>query len=126
MAHYIDGFILPVSRNHIDEYKSLVEAVAAIWLEHGALAYREYIGDDLNLDGTRSFKDLTAATSDEVVVFGWVEFESRAARDVVNGKVATDSRVTRLVEASSSGFDAARMAYGGFRSMVQHSGSTAS
>ena len=53
MAHYIDGFVLPVSRNRLDKYRRLVEAVSAIWKEHGALDYREYVGDDLMLEGTR-------------------------------------------------------------------------
>ena len=119
MANYIDGYVLPVSRHRLAEYKNLVEAAAAIWKEHGALEYREYIGDDLVRDGTRSFTDVTAATDGEVIVFGWVEFESRAARDLANEKVAADPRMAELVKSSNSGFDAERMAYGGFQSFVQ-------
>jgi uncharacterized protein YbaA (DUF1428 family) len=114
MSHYIDGFVLPVPRNTLHEYKRLVEAAAEIWKEHGALDYREYVGDDLVLEGTRSFADLSGATEDEVVVFGWVVFESREARDRANAKVSTDSRMTDLVNSLGSGFDAKRMAYGGF------------
>ncbi len=118
MANYIDGFVLPVSRDRLDQYKLLVEAVADIWKEHGALDYREYVGDDMILDGTRSFTDLAAATDDEVIVFGWVEFESRAARDLANDKVAADPRVADLIKSSNSGFDAERMVYGGFQSLA--------
>ena len=125
MANYIDGFILPVSRDRLDEYKLLVEAVSDIWKEHGALEYREYVGDDLILDGTRSFTDFAAATDGEVIVFGWVEFESRAARDLANDKVATDPRMADLIKSSNSGFDAERMAYGGFQSLVQSSNTNA-
>ncbi|MGB0910421.1 MAG: DUF1428 domain-containing protein, partial [Nitrospirales bacterium] len=106
MAHYIDGFVLPISRNRLDEYKRLVEAVADIWKEHGALEYREYVSDDLILEGTRSFTDLAAATEGEAIVFGWVVFESREARDVANKKVAADPRMANLVKSSNSGFDA--------------------
>ena len=119
MANYIDGFVLPISRDQLDEYKRLVETVADIWKEHGALDYREYVGDDLILEGTRSFTDFAAATEGEAIVFGWVEFESREARDLANEKVATDPRMADLVSFSSSGFDAERMAYGGFRSFVR-------
>jgi uncharacterized protein YbaA (DUF1428 family) len=119
MANYIDGFVLPISRDHLDEYKRLVESVADIWKEHGALDYREYVGDDLILEGTRSFTDLAAATEGETIVFGWVEFESREARDLANEKVATDPRMVDLVSSSNSGFDALRMAYGGFQSLVR-------
>ena len=118
MAPYVDGFVFPVPRDRLSEYKRLAEAAAGIWKEHGALDYREYVGDDLRLEGTRSFVDLLAATGDEVIVFGWVTFDSRAARDLANEKVAADPRMTELMEASDSGFDAARMAYGGFGSLV--------
>ena len=117
MAHYIDGFVVPISRDRLDEYKRLVEAIADIWKEHGALEYKEYVGDDLILDGTRSFADLVASNEDEVIVFGWVEFESREARDLANEKVAADPRMEELVNSSNSGFDAERMAYAGFRSL---------
>ena len=119
MANYIDGYVLPVSLARLDEYKRLVEAAADIWKEHGAIDYREYIGDDLIRDGTRSFTDLAAAADGEVIVFGWVEFESRAARDLANDKVAADPRMADLVQSSNSGFDAARMAYGGFRPLLR-------
>jgi len=119
MANYIDGFVFPVTRDRLDDYKRLVEAVADIWVEHGALEYREYVGDDLILDGTRSFSDLVTSNNDEVIIFGWLAFESRAARDLANEKVATDPRMAELIESSNSGFDAARMAYGGFQSFVR-------
>ena len=61
MSHYIDGFVLPIPRDRLDEYKRVVEAVAEVWKEHGALDYREYVGDDLVLEGTRSFTDFAAA-----------------------------------------------------------------
>ncbi len=70
-------------------------------------------------DGTRSFTDLVTATDDEVIVLGWVEFESRAARDLANSKVAVDPRMMDLMNSSNSGFDAERMAYGGFLPLVQ-------
>ena len=76
MAHCVDGFVFPVPRDRLGDYKRLAEAVAAIWKEHGALDYREYVGDDLNLEGTGSFTDLVAAKEDEAIVFGWVVFDS--------------------------------------------------
>ena len=118
MAHYIDGFVFPIPRDRLGDYRRLVEAVAMIWKEHGALDYSEFVGDDLRLEGTSSFKDLVAASEDESIVFGWVVFDSRAARDLANEKVSADPRMAELIEASNSGFDAKRMAYGGFRSFV--------
>jgi uncharacterized protein YbaA (DUF1428 family) len=123
MAHYIDGFVLPIPRDRLNEYKRVVEAVAEIWKEHGALDYREYAADDLNLLGTRSFTDLVAATEDETIVFGWVVFDSREARDLANEKVAADPRmadlIDPLIDPSNPVFDAKRMAYGGFQSLFR-------
>ena len=121
MAHYIDGFVFPIPRDRLNEYERLAEAVAEIWKEHGALDYCEYAGDDMKLEGTRSFTDLVTATEDEAIVFGWVVFDSREARDLANEKVAADPRMVDLVVTSNSGFDAKRMAYGGFRSLVRSS-----
>ena len=118
MANYIDGFVLPIPRDRLDNYRRIVEQVADIWIEHGALLYREYVGDDLVLEGTRSFTDVTGATQEDVIVFGWVEFESREMRDSANKKVAADPRMAELMESADSGFDAMRMAYGGFKSLV--------
>ena len=118
MSHYVDGFVFPVPRATLSDYKRLAATVATIWKEHGALEYREYVGDDLTLDSTRSFSEITDTTEDEVVVFGWVAFESRAARDLANKRVAADPRMPELVDTSNSGFDATRMVYGGFESLT--------
>ncbi len=125
MTNYIDGFVLPVPRNHLNQYRRVAEAAAEIWKEHGALDYLEYVGDDLSLEGTRSFTDLVAATEDETIVFGWVVFDSREARDLANEKVLADRRMADLIDSSNSGFDAERMAYGGFQSFVRSSNANA-
>ena len=123
MAHYIDGFVLPIPRNRLDEYKRVVEAVAEIWKEHGALDYCEYVGDDLNRQGMRSFTDLVSATEDEAIVFGWVVFDSRETRDLANEKVLADPRmadlIDPLIDPSNPVFDAKRMVYGGFQSLLR-------
>lgn len=118
MARYVDGFVFPVRRDRLSDYRRVAEAAAQIWKEHGALDYREYVGDDLTRDGTRSFTDLVAATEEETIVFGWVVFESREARDLANEKVAADPRMMEVMASSNSGFDATRMAYGGFTFFV--------
>ena len=129
MTNYIDGFVLPVPRHQLKIYKEVVEKVAEIWKEHGALDYSEYVGDDLSLEGTRSFTDVAKAKEDEVIIFGWVVFESREARDLANERVAADPRMTDLINplthTSRPIFDAKRMVYGGFRSLVQSSNQNA-
>lgn len=126
MTAYIDGFALPVPRDQLRAYGEVVEKVAAIWKEHGALDYSEYVLDDPDLDGTRSFTDAANAKEGESVIFGWVSFESREARDLANERVAADPRMTDLINPLAHGskpiFDAKRMMYGGFRSLVHSSG----
>ena len=113
MTNYIDGFVFPVPRNHLKEYSRVAEAVAKIWKEHGALAYFEYVGEDLILEGTRSFLELVDAKEDEAIVFGWIVFDSRDARDLANERVAADTRMTDLIDPlidpSRMVFDAKRM-----------------
>lgn len=127
MTNYIDGFVLPVPRNHLNEYSRVAEAVAEIWKEHGALAYFEYVGEDLKLEGTRSFPELVDAKEDEAIVFGWVVFDSREARDLANERVAADPRMTDLIDPltdpSKMVFDGKRMVYGGFQPLVQSNSS---
>lgn len=123
MTVYIDGFVLPVPRDQLDTYKEVVERVAEIWKEHGAIDYSEYVIDDSSLEGTRSFEEAANAREDEAVIFGWVSFESRDARDLANRKVAADPRMAELIHpltrAPRAIFDAERMLYGGFRSLVK-------
>ena len=129
MTHYIDGFVLPVPRDQLQTYREVVEKVAEIWKEHGALDYSEYVSDNSNLEGTRFFTDAANAKEDEAVIFGWVAFESREARDLANKRVAADPRMTDLINpltnTSRPIFDAERMVYGGFQSLVQLSNQSA-
>ncbi len=123
MENYIDGFVLPVPRIHLIEYKGVAEKVAEIWKEYGALAYFEYVGEDLKLEGTRSFIELVDLKEDEVIVFGWVVFPSKEIRDRANQEVPTDLRMTDLVVPLTNSkrliFDAERMVYGGFQPLIQ-------
>ena len=129
MVDYIDGFVLPVPRIHLDEYRSVAEKVAEIWKEYGALEYFEYVGEDLKLEGTRSFIEVVDLKEDEVIVFGWVLFPSRETRESANKQVPNDPRiielVTPLTESSKLIFDASRMVYGGFQPLVQSNRSEA-
>lgn len=70
------------------------------------------------MEGTRSFIDLVAAKEDEVVLFGWVIFESQESREIVHQKVAADPRVEELMATADTGFDVQRMVYGLFEPIV--------
>lgn len=119
MSEYIDGFAFTIAKNRLDDYKPLAEAIAVIWKEHGALAYSEFLGDDMSLEGTLPFPKLLSAKADETIIFGWVVFASRDARDAANAKVDADPRMHKLMMSVDSGFDPERMAYGGFKAFIQ-------
>lgn len=122
MSKYIDGFVLPIPKNGLEKYKGVAEQVALIWKEYGALEYYEYVGEDLELAGTRTFPDALAAGDEEAIIFGWVVFESKEARILANKKVAADPRMVALiapiVDPSKVIFNASRMVFGGFESLV--------
>ena len=126
MTNYIDGFVLPIPRIYLDEYKKVAEKVAEIWKEYGAIAYFEFIGDDMTLEGTKSFIETVGAKEEEEVIFGWVVFPSKEVRDLANKRVPTDSRMAELVGPLTNPekliFDAGRMVYGGFKPLVQSKG----
>lgn len=123
MSNYIDGFVFPIPRVYLDDYKTVAEQVAEIWKDYGAIAYMEFVGDDLDLEGTKSFIETIEVKQDEVVIFGWVVFPSKEIRDLANKKVPQDQRMTELVQPLINPkkliFDASRMVYGGFKPLVK-------
>lgn len=123
MSNYIDGFVLPIPKEFIAEYKKAAEKIADVWIEYGAIAYFEFVGDDLTLDGTKSFLGTVEAKENEEIIFGWVVFPSKEIRDSANRKVPMDPRmkelVAPLIDSNKLIFDASRMIYGGFKSLVK-------
>jgi uncharacterized protein YbaA (DUF1428 family) len=89
---YVDGFVIPLPKDKIDLYRSVSEKACRIWKEHGALEFRECVGDDLEVTDQVSFTHLAGAKPDETVLFSWIVFESRESRDQVNAKVMADPR----------------------------------
>ncbi len=119
MAHYVDGFVLPVPKDKVDLYRSMAGQAGKIWREHGALEYRECIAEDMDAKDMVSFLQIAGASADETVVFAWIVFESRASRDEVNAKVMADERLKGMCEKGQVPFDYKRMAYGGFQTLVK-------
>jgi uncharacterized protein YbaA (DUF1428 family) len=117
MTAYVDGYLLPVPRERIEDYRRLALRAGAIWREHGALAYHECIGDDLDVEGMVPFPRLLGIAPDETVVFAWIVFASLAERDRINARVLADPRLAGGAPTSVP-FDCRRIAYGGFRTLV--------
>ena len=113
---YADGFLIPVPKKNLGAYKEISEKAGGIWMEHGALDYKECVGDDLLVEGmTATFPGTLNLKKGEVVVFSWILYKDRAHRDRVNKKVMADPRVAIPPKCP---FDPARMHYGGFETLV--------
>ena len=114
---YVDGYLLIVPKKNIEAYRKLAKVAAKVWREHGALEYRECVGDDLDAPFGRPFPKLLRLKPDETAVFSWVLYRSRAQRDRVNAKVFKDPRIANM-ELKAGPFDAKRMSMGGFTVLV--------
>lgn len=118
MSHYVDGYVIPIAKDQIENYRAIASQAGAIWREYGALEYRECVGEALEpMAGLLSFPGLTGAKEGETVIFAYVVFKSREHRDEVNAKVMADPRIQDMGKESVP-FDCTRMAYGGFQTIV--------
>jgi uncharacterized protein YbaA (DUF1428 family) len=118
MGGYVDGFVLPVPKDNVEAYRRVAEDAGKVWREHGALEYIECVADDVKPGEVTSFPQAVKLEPDETVVFAWIVYESREHRDRVNEQVMKDSRIAN-VDPKSMPFDAKRMIYGGFRTLVE-------
>ncbi|MBK1833559.1 DUF1428 domain-containing protein [Roseibacillus ishigakijimensis] len=117
MKPYVDGFVIPVPQDKLAEYRLLSEKAGRVWMEHGALEYRETVLEDAGSAEMVSFPQLAQAREGETVVFAWICYRSRAHRDEVNAKVMADPRIKES-ENEEMPFDCKRMAFGGFEALV--------
>ena len=115
---YVDGFVLPVPKKNLEAYRRLAQKCGRIWREHGALEFRECVGDDLHTKCGVPFPRMTKLKRGETVMFSWIVFKSRAQRDRVNTKVMKDPRLANM-DAKTMPFDVRRMACGGFKILVE-------
>jgi uncharacterized protein YbaA (DUF1428 family) len=116
MAKYVDGFVLAVPANKLDEYRKIARKAGKVWREHGALDYKECVAEDVPDGKLTSFPMSVKAKRNETVVFAWITYKSRAHRDRVNKKVMEDSRMQP--DGTELPFDMQRMIYGGFQVIV--------
>ena len=115
---YVDGFVLPVPKRKIAAYRAMARKAGKVWREHGALEFRECIADDVKPGKRTSFPQSVKLKSGETVMFSWIVFKSRADRDRVNAKVMNDKRIAGMMDPKDMPFDARRMIYGGFKTLV--------
>lgn len=116
---YIDGFVLVVSKKKLKAYKTLATKAGKVWMEHGAVAYHEMVGEDLNVKFGLPFPKLAKTKAGETVVFSYIMYRNRKHRDQVNKKVMADPRLAAMCDPKNTPFDMKRMACGGFETLVE-------
>lgn len=119
MPNYVDGFVLPVPRKKLAAYTAMAKKASKIWMEHGALDYKECVGDDLNVKIGVPFPKQLKNKPTETVVFAYIVYKSRKHRDQVNAKVMKDPRIANMCDPKNVPFDCERMLYGGFKAIVE-------
>ncbi len=120
MNHYIDGFLLPIATDKLAEYQTMASTAGAVWKEHGAIAYWECVGDDLDVQDMTSFRTVAGCKDNETVVIAWIIYPSREERDRINALVMADPRLKEMCDENNPPFDFKRMAYGGFKTLVRY------
>lgn len=124
---YVDGFVLPVPEGEIDAYRQMAESAGKIWMEHGALQYKECVLEDAKPETPEDtpetckitpFGELAGTKDGETVIFAFIVYKSREHRDEVNQKVMADPRMQEACDENNMPFDPSRMAYGGFKALV--------
>lgn len=112
---YVDGFLIPIPKKNVPAYRRMAKMGRKAWMKHGALDYKECIGDDLTPTFAAPFTRLLKLKPTETAVFAYIVFKSRAHRDQVNKKVMKEMGA----EPMEMPFDMKRMVYGGFKTVVE-------
>ena len=115
---YVDGFIVPVPKKNLAAYRNLARKAGRIWRELGALEFKECVADDVTWGKRTSFPRSVKRKPNETVVFSYIVYKSRSDRDRINAKVMKDPRLAKMMAGKDMPFDAKRMIYGGFKTIV--------
>jgi uncharacterized protein YbaA (DUF1428 family) len=116
--NYVDGFVVPVPKKNLAAYRRMATKCGKVWMEHGALAYHECVGDDVKPGKLTSFPQSVKLKPDETVVFSWIVYKSRAQRDRIMAKVMKDPRLAAMMDPKALPFDGKRMFFGGFKTLI--------
>src|ERR1041384_5087871 len=130
MSRYVDGFVLPIAKKNLTRYRRVARVAGKVWRDHGALEYVECVADQLTSthDGetfTSLFPKLARVKPGEVVVFSWITYKSKADQKRIMKKVMADQRLSKLMGPDNMPFDMGRMAWAGFKPIVEASAGNA-
>ena len=116
---YVDGLVVPVPKAKLSDYKKLAQLACEVWLEHGALDYREWIAEDVKPGKLTSFPQAVQLKDDEVISLSWVVYKNKEDRDRIAKAVMDDPQLKETMgDPSNMPFDGKRMFWGGFRTFL--------
>jgi uncharacterized protein YbaA (DUF1428 family) len=115
---YVDGFVVPVPKKKLADYRRMAQKAGKVWREHGALEFYECVADDVKWGKRTSFPRSVKLKRSETVFFSYIVYKSRKDRDRVNAKVMKDPRLKAMGGIGDMPFDAKRMIFGGFKVFV--------
>jgi len=116
-AKYVDAFVISINIKNVPAYKKMAELGREVWMEYGALDYKECVGEDLDTIMGLPFPKLTGSKKTETVIFSWITYNSKAHRNKVNAKVMKDPRMNNM-DGKKMPFEMDKMSYGGFKVLV--------
>ena len=112
---YVDGFVFAVTTAHKELFRAHAKELAGVFQDHGALSVCECWGVDVPDGDLTSFPMAVKKTDEETVVFSWIVWPDKAARDTGNKQVFEDPRMERFADLP---LDGKRMIVGGFEPLV--------
>ena len=115
---YVDGFLVPVPKKRVGDYKKIARLASRVWKDHGALEVIEALADDVKKGKWTSFPRAVKLKPSETVVFSYIVYKSRKDRDRVVAKVMKDKRLAAFMQPGAMPFDGKRMIFGGFKTIV--------
>jgi uncharacterized protein YbaA (DUF1428 family) len=121
--NYVDGFVLAVPTANKEAFRKQAAEMAPLFKQFGATRVVEAWGDDVPDGKVTDFKGAVKAEAGENVVFSWIEYPSKDARDAAGEKMRSDPRMQEIGAAMP--FDGKRMIFGGFAPIVEESGGQA-
>lgn len=110
---YIDGFVLAVPSARKDAYQKMASDAAAVFRRLGAIGFVENWGLDVPQGKVNCFNSAVMRKPDETVMFSWIVWPDRAARDAGNKAMMEDPAFEGM-SAETMPFDGQRMIFGGF------------
>ncbi len=119
MATYVDGFLLSFKADQLPAYKKMAKEGREVWMKHGAIDYKECIGDDLTPKHVKkSFPSAIGAKPGEIVVFSYIVFKSKAERNQINKKVM--AYFDAKYKDQKMPVEMGKFLYGGFKTIVEN------